>query len=284
MAEDDIDEPTAEWPTLDEDTDPAGFAPIYRPPADPFVDDAEDDDLPPLPGWGNPAKEERKSRRRLLVVGGLFVFLAAMVGVILLVSGDRGATIPKALANGRTSAAFEVVDGAGTVRIRAADLGAGLYRISSDVTPRVEDDGQTLKAHLPAGAKAVEIVLNARVRWTLRLRGGAATADVDLSNARVDSVDLEGGATRIDLSLPAPNGRIPVRMSGGVDQFQVRLRGETPVRVQVQSGAGQVTLAGATHRGIAPGKEFTAYGWNQGGSGIDLTAAAGMSALTVTLG
>jgi len=73
-------------------------------------------------------------------------------------------------------------------------------------------------------------------------------------------------------------------MSGGVDQFQVRLRGETPVRVQVQSGAGQVTLAGATHRGIAPGKEYTAYGWNQGGSGIDLTAAAGMSALTVTLG
>lgn len=284
MAEDDIDEPTAEWPTLDEDTDPTGFAPIYRPPIDPFVEDAEDDDLPPLPGWGIPDEQVRTSRRRLLVVGGLFVFLAGMVGVILLVSGDRGATIPKALADGRTSAAFEVVDGAAAVEIRAGDLGTDLYRISSDVTPRVEDAGETLKLHLPAGAKSVEIVLNARVRWTVRLRGGASTADVDLSNARVDGVDLAGGATRIDLSLPAPSGRIPVRMSGGVDQFRVRLSGETPMRVRVQSGAGQVTLAGATHRGIAPGKEFTAYGWNQGGSGIDLTAAAGMSALTVTLG
>jgi hypothetical protein len=130
----------------------------------------------------------------------------------------------------------------------------------------------------------VEIVLNTRVRWTLRLHGGAASTDIDLSNARVDGVDLQGGATRIDLALPAPNGLMPVRMSGGVDQFRVRLRGATPVRVQVQSGAGQVTLAGDTHRGIAPGTEFTAYGWDRGGSGIDLTAAAGMSALTVTLG
>ncbi|MFI5891753.1 hypothetical protein ACIA5D_16735 [Actinoplanes sp. NPDC051513] len=225
-------------------------------------------------------------------MGGLFVFLAGMVGIILLASGHDGgsnqAAARSGATDGRTSAAFEIVDGAGAVRVRAADLGDDLYRISSDVTPTVSDSGGELKLRLPAGLnggpKSVEIVLNTRVRWTLRLHGGATTTDIDLSNARVDGVDLQGGASRIDLSLPAPTGLIPVRMSGGVDQFRVRLRGATPMRVLVQSGAGQVTLAGATHRGIAAGKEFTAYGWNQGGSGIDLTAAAGMSALTVTLG
>jgi hypothetical protein len=174
------------------------------------------------------------------------------------------------------------------VRVRAADLGDDLYRISSDGAPRVDDGGDDLRLRLAGGAnggpKSVEIVLSTRVRWTLRLHGGAATTDIDLSNARVDGVDLQGGATRIDLALPAPNGLLPVRMSGGVDQFRVRLRGATPMRVVVRSGAGQVTLAGATHRGVAPGREFTAYGWNRGGTGIDLTALAGMSALTVTLG
>ena len=37
MSEDEIDEPTAEWPVLDENTDPTGFAPIYGPPSDPLT-------------------------------------------------------------------------------------------------------------------------------------------------------------------------------------------------------------------------------------------------------
>jgi hypothetical protein len=98
----------------------------------------------------------------------------------------------------------------------------------------------------------------------------------------VEAVDLNGGATRIDLTLPAPQGLVPVRMTGGVNQFQVRLADATPVRVRVQSGAGQVTVAGSTHRGIAPGRSFTANGWGSADSGIDLLAVAGMAVLTVT--
>jgi hypothetical protein len=43
-----------------------------------------------------------------------------------------------------------------------------------------------------------------------------------------------------------------------------------------------VTVGGQTHRGIAAGRSFTAYGWNDGEAGVDLQAVAGMSALTVT--
>lgn len=69
---------------------------------------------------------------------------------------------------------FEVVDGAAGVRVRAADLGDQLYRISSDASPRVEESAGALR--LAAGAKTVEIVRNADVRWTLRLRGGAVNS------------------------------------------------------------------------------------------------------------
>jgi len=122
------------------------------------------------------------------------------------------------------------------------------------------------------------------VRWTVRLHGGVNSTAIDLNGAQVDAVDLEGGANRIDLALPATKTVTAVRMTGGVNQFFVRLAGGTPVRVRVQDGAGRVTLAGDTQTGIAPGREFTAFGWTPGGSGVDLTATAGMSGLTVSLG
>ncbi|MFF5297368.1 hypothetical protein [Paractinoplanes globisporus] len=278
-----LDEPTAEWPAPDrteEDTDPFGFAPVYGPPRDPFVEETDDLDEPTLPGWGQPARDRHATvgRRRLLVVAGVFWALAAMVGAILLVSAKGGA-------GGRTEAVFEIVDGAGRVQVTAGDLGSQLYRVSTPgATSRVEDGGGTLRLHLKAGARAVEVVLNKNILWTVRLKGGADQARLDLSAGRVAGVDLEGGANRIDLALPATKSMTAVRMSGGVDQFEVRLAGGTPVRVQVRDGAGRITLAGDTHTGIAPGKEFTTAGWTPGGSGVDLVADAGMSGLTVSLG
>jgi hypothetical protein len=314
------EEPTGEWPAPgEEDTDPVGFEPVeYPPPADPFDDS---DDLGyltthqgfELPGWGAPEATEaaqgarvRRYRRPLLVAGAV-LFLAGMAAAILIaprwVGGGSDRTEAAGQAgvsgdavsgpvNGRESARFELVDGAGSVRLRADDLGDDLYRVTtpagSGVTPTVEEADGAVRLHLPAGEHGspaeVTIVLNNAVRWTLQMDGGTAQTTVDLTGASVDGVDLHGGASRIDLTLPVPTSVVPVRMTGGVDQFLMKLAGATPVRVQVQSGAGQVTLAGATHKGIAPGQSFTANGWGNGEAGFDVQAVAGMSALTVTEG
>ena len=330
MAADEDEEPTLQWPTpAEEDTDPVGFEPVTYPPAvDPFVD--EDEPLLPTPlstedaVWAAPPDSPRRNRRLLVAALAIAGLVGGMTAVILVADrhgdartgataaaarpGDGGAgptadTGPPPPANtgpaavtgpvgGRTSAAFDLIDGAASVRISARDLGADLYRISSPagsaVTPRVDSDHNGVRLHLVGtGGRApaeVEIVLTTTVRWTLRLDGGTRQTAVDLSGAHVDSVDLGGGSNRIDLTLPAPSGLMPVRLTKGVEQFRVRLSDSTPVRVRVQSGAGEVTLGGTTHRGIAPGRSFTAYGWASGAAGVDLFAMAGMSALTVTAG
>jgi len=306
MAADEDEEPTLQWPApAEEDTDPVGFEPITYPPAvDPFV--TEDEFLPGEERvWDTPPAAPRRSRRLLVAaVAVLAVALGGTTAAILVAdhqgaarrpaaAPDHGGSGPTAVTgpvDGRTSAAFDLIDGAASVRISARNLGADLYRIASPagsaVAPRVDSDRTGVRVHLVGtGGSApgqVEIVLTTTVRWTLRLDGGTRQTAVDLSGARVESVDLGGGANRIDLTLPAPTGPTPVRLTGGVDQFRVRLAAATPVRVRVQSGAGEVTLGGTTHRGIAPGRSFTAYGWETGAAGIDLSAVAGMSALTVT--
>lgn len=265
----------------------------------------------PLPGWETPDETETAPRtrrfRRPLLIAAVVVFLAGVTAAILIAprwvgneerteaAGPRGVSGEKASGpvDGRAAARFELVDGAATVRVAADDLGDDLYRVTtpagSDVTPKVEDSGDALRLLLPAGAKGapkeVTIALNRAVRWTLKIDGGTAHTTVDLTGAEVDGVELSGGANRIDLTLPAPTALVPVRMTGGVDQWSMRLAGAPPVRVRVQSGAGAVTLAGTTHRGIAPGQSFTANGWQTDNpTGFDVQAVAGMSALTITGG
>ena len=261
----------------EDDTDPIGFPPVPAEPA---------------------ARRTPKLAIAAAVVAVLL--LAGAIVTAALVNGpgthrrapaaggtDQALTGPVA---GRQQAVFDLVDGTSVVRLHAEPLGDDLYRVAAtaggSVTPRVEQDGAGVKVYLrPTGRDgdgAVDIALNSSVRWTLRLNGGVASTVLDMTGGQVDGVDLAGGASRIELTLPRPHGLVPVRMTGGVDQFLVRLAELTPVRVRVGSGAGEVTVGGLTHRGIAAGRSFTAYGWNDGGAGVDLQAVAGMSALTVT--
>jgi len=237
--------------------------------------------------------------RRWLVAAGIVAVALVLTGVtvVALSGGGSGArqwgppaaaaaahTVTGAL-DGRTAAAFDVVDGAGTITVRTADLGDGLYRVStprdSKGAPRTEERDGRIRLRLDGGADAVDIALSTRVRWDLRVTGGAGRSTIDLSRGRVGGIDLAGGAGRIALTLPEPDGTLTVRMSGGVDSFDVRTAGPAPVRVQVGSGAGTVLLDGRTHRGVAAGRTFTPRSWPDTADRVDLQAVAGLAALTV---
>jgi hypothetical protein len=290
----DDDEPTLELPIVE-------------------LPDPETTGLELLPGLEAPGLDTEQGRsgpRRLAVVAG--VVALALVGFLIVRSGDSPSSptaaatpagqaassataaptaspaAPAPTVDGRTQAAFDLVDGIAAVRLRTADLGAELYRITtppgSRLQPRVVDQDGRLQLHLDNAGNApgsVDIVLSQRVRWSLRVGGGVDLSTIDLSGARLAAVDLAGNATRIDLTLPKPDGTLTVRMNGGVNAFTVRSAGQIPVRVRVGSGAGEVILDGETHSGVAAGALFTPGRWANAVDRIDLDAAAGMSALTV---
>jgi hypothetical protein len=130
----------------------------------------------------------------------------------------------------------------------------------------------------------VDIQLNTRVLWRLRLTGGASELTVNLTNGRVGSIDLAGGATRIELTLPSPAGTVPIRMTGGANQFVVHAPTNVPVRVHIGSGASKVTVDGVAHAGIAPGAVFSPNNWDQAQDRYDIDASAGVATLTVDRG
>jgi hypothetical protein len=225
----------------------------------------------------------------LLALGAVLI---VGVAAILIGTGGRDGT-PSTVTgprNGERNATFELLDGATSVRVRAGSLGDDLYRVhvpdGAGLVPHADQDNGTVRAHLTdapnPGSGIVDVTLNADVAWTVRLDGGTRDAAIDLSTGTADGIQLAGGSGHIAIALPKPSRPIAVEMTGGVDQFQVRLAPGTPARVQVGSGAGSVILDGQTHQGIAAGQTFTANGWTDGAAGVDVRARAGVGALVVS--
>jgi hypothetical protein len=310
-----LEEPTLELPVLElPDSEPPSLVPPGLEIPDLELPGLELPGLE-LPGLDLPQAEPQRSGPRRLAVAAAMVALV-LVGFLIVRSGASPSSRPDPAAapagtsaapgtstatpaapslsqpaDGRTQAAFDLVDGIATVRLRTADLDADLYRVTtppgSGVRPRVVDQNGRIQLFLDHSGdhgdvpESVDIVLSQQVRWGLRVGGGVDLSTIDLSGARLAEVDLAGNATRIDLTLPKPDGTLTVRMSGGVNALTVRSAQRVPVRVRVGSGAGEVVLDGQTHSGVAAGALFTPGRWANAVDRVDLDAAAGMSALTV---
>jgi hypothetical protein len=187
---------------------------------------------------------------------------------------------------------FDVLTGTSTVTVSSADLGDRLFVVSTpadgNALPSAVADDTRVQLHLvPSGTKgpgAVAVKLNSRVRWHLRISGGAVEHLIDMTAGRLSGIDINGGATRIELWLPATDGTIPIRMTGGVNQFLLHLPEGVPVRVRVRSGANSVEIDALNRSAISPGTVFTPAGWDGATNRYDVDAVAGFATLRVDRG
>src|SRR5207253_11274608 len=105
---------------------------------------------------------------------------------------------------------------------------AGLPRAGFEgPVPDIQVDGGTVAiqyrrfAFFRWGGRA-EIALNAAIPWRVELRGGASRLDADLRGLRLLGIELIGGASEIIVRVPAPAGRVPVRVTGGASAATLR--------------------------------------------------------------
>ena len=187
------------------------------------------------------------------------------------------------------AATVDLVSGATTVTVRTADLGRDRIRaVTPDgaaVAPVLDAGGDSVTVHLVStgepGPSAVTVLLDRRVRWQVRLSGGATDELLDLRGARLSGVDLAAGATRIELRLPAPDRAVPIRMAGGASELTVHMPAGVATGVRVGGGAGSAEVDGIRRTGLAGGTVLrTATDPDR----YDLDATAGVSALVLDRG
>jgi hypothetical protein len=232
---------------------------------------------------------------------------ATLVAVLASLSGNSGQRTPAGPApgvaiptadrvatgarNGKQEAEFHVISGANSITVRAVDLGDTLYRVSSPgngaLVPTVVDNNNgpielSLGDTGIAGPATVDVLLNSAVRWRLRLAGGGTQETVDFTGGQLAGVEFVAGAGKIEVTLPAPRGLVPVRLGGGAGELAVHVATGAPTRVRVAgTGAGTVTVDGRTQRGVAGGASFAPAGWEKAADRYDIELAAGVATVTV---
>lgn len=106
----------------------------------------------------------------------------------------------------------------------------------------------------------VTVTLNVALRWRLELNTGASTVTADLSQARVDSYQENGGAITLHLQLGPASGTVRVNVNGGASRVDLSRPAGTPIHVDLEGGANSLTADG---RGV--GGTFGAIGWSSSG-------------------
>lgn len=193
---------------------------------------------------------------------------------------------------GHSGATLNVLTGTALLTIGMANFGDGgaLVRVSTpagDPPPHLRDTttaprGSSVVDLSAPGASSVTVTLNSAVSWQLNLGGGTTRTNADLRAGQVTGIAFTAGSDVISLALPRPHGSVPVRLAGGASRFLVSLPNGVQARVTAVGGAGEVSVEGQEHVGVAGGSVFTTPGWAAGAAGFDVHATAGAAQVTVT--
>ena len=162
------------------------------------------------------------------------------------------------------SRCLRFVNGAYRITLRADSHTRVLYRARfGSRTPTVGVQGGVVTIRYPRVTSCdwlncrsehpAEVALNARIRWDIEVRGGASRLLADLRGLRLGSLSLDGGASRLEMVLPAPSGSVAVVILGGASNVAIRRPEGVAARLRVDGGATNLEFDGR-HIGAAGGE------------------------------
>jgi hypothetical protein len=248
------------------------------------------------------------SRRNTIIAGaaGLAVVLLAGGGIAMALRQDGTQTVAarasaaasqQAGQHARRQGRLDVASGVDAMTVRTANLGNHMYEIStvSGIAPvahlteqsrliqlRLTGGKATASSNISGAGTQVNVRLNSRVDWGMRMAAGLASTKLDLSQATLSTVDFAAGVGMVDLTLSAPTGTVPVHVNAGANQLTVHLRPGVAAQVTVLAGLGSMTLDGQTRSGGIPkGVYPLGKGYGQARDRYDIALAAGVSSLVV---
>jgi hypothetical protein len=125
------------------------------------------------------------------------------------------------------------------------------------------------------------ITLSGRVPWAIDVRGGAARVRAELDAVDITEVEISGGASHVDLELPAPRRVVPVRIGGGVSSVTLLRPRTAPVRLAVAGGAAKLALDEQRFGAVGGPVELSSSGYDASEPHYDVRVGGGAHALLV---
>jgi hypothetical protein len=126
-----------------------------------------------------------------------------------------------------------------------------------------------------------EVALNASIPWDVEVRGGASRLLADLSGLRLGSLKVAGGASRLEVVLPAPSGIVIVVILGGASNVAIRRPEGVAARLRVDGGATNLTFDDR-HIGAAGGElDLQSGAYDGAADRYDIAVTGGANNLSI---
>ena len=176
--------------------------------------------------------------------GGVKVALALELG-----GKDRPAQSSAPLGSA-SAGRLEFTKGAAKISLKGDPALTDLYQASFvGPVPEITVNGNTVVVQqrrrfrpFDWRAQSADFTLSTAVPWDISLRGGMWKLAADLAALRVTSLEVTGGASDIEIRLPAPAGTVPVRVSGGASKVTLLRPRGSEARAEVAGGASQLVF------------------------------------------
>ena len=109
---------------------------------------------------------------------------------------------------------------------------------------RAQVAGQNIDASAHWRKDTGEIALNGTIPWAIELRGGVSSWTADLRSLQLQSFELKGGASKVELQLPRPQGVVPIRVTGGMSRISIVRPIGVAAGLTIQGGVSEVLVDG----------------------------------------
>jgi hypothetical protein len=188
-----------------------------------------------------------------------------------------------------TAARLEFSKGAAKVDIRGDRSLTDLYQARFEgFTPTVTVRGNMVtieqkRRFLPFDWRnqASDVTLNTSVPWAVVFRGGMWTLTADLRALRLDSLEVSGGASDVEIWLPPAIGTVPVRLAGGASKVWLHRPPAAAIRADVSGGASQLTFDGQRLGAIGGRNHFESPGLSEAADRYEVRISGGASQIII---
>jgi hypothetical protein len=130
-------------------------------------------------------------------------------------------------------------------------------------------------------ATIADVAINPAVPWDVEIRGGVSRINADLRELALRSLHVRGGASRVEIWLPRPEGTVSVDIGGGASNVTLYHPRDVPVRLHVHGGASSLTLDEQHFGAVGGALRLETSGYAGAGGRYEVEIGGGASRLTI---
>lgn len=173
-----------------------------------------------------------------------------------------------------------------------SSLGSDLYEAHVEYSgpkPAVTLDPSSGELHIsqPGGflvfgnrRLTLALKISSAVTWSFNINSGAADNKYKLGAVNVGSIEVNTGASREEITVGTPTGKVPITINGGALTVIVHRPVGTEASADVSGGAVNLTADGDQERGIGT-RSWQSDGYDSAQDAYRIEVSAGASNVTV---